>query len=109
MAQASKKQKIIVITICLIVIGICSYCFCYFLPSDKTLIFSWGIVGGTIPLSILVYDTIHERKRKLNVKFQTAPVQIKSRIIVFLERNEVCAGDSPQCDTTLKVDRKSVV
>jgi len=104
MAQASKKQKIIAITICLIVIGICSYCFYYFLPSDKALIFSSGIVGGTIPLSILVYDTMHERKRKSNVKSQTTPVQIKPRIIVFLERNEVCAGDSPQCDTTLKVE-----
>ena len=104
MAQASKKQKIIAITICLIVIGICSYGFYYFLPSDKALIFSSGIVGGTIPLSILVYDTMHERKRKSNVKSQTTPVQIKPRIIVFLERNEVCAGDSPQCDTTLKVE-----
>ena len=104
MAQASKKQKIIAITICLIVIGICCYGFYYFLSSDKALIFSWGIVGGTIPLCILVYDAIHERKREPIVKSQTTPVQIKPRIIVFLERNEVCAGDSPQCDTTLIVE-----
>ncbi len=104
MVQASKKQKIIAICICLIVIGICSYGFYDFLPSDKALIFSWGIVGGTIPLCILVYDAIHERKRKSIVKSQTAPVQIKPRIIVFLERNEVCAGDSPQRETTLKVE-----
>lgn len=51
-----------------------------------------------------VYDTIHERKREPNIKSQTAPVQIKPRIIVFLERNEVCAGDSPQRETTLKVE-----
>lgn len=104
MAQASKKQKIIAICICLIVIGICSYGFYELLPSDKALIFSWGIVGGTIPLSILVYDTIHERKRKSIVKSQTAPVQIRPRITVFLERNEVCAGDSPQRKTVLKVE-----
>ena len=79
MAQASKKQKIIAICICLIVVGICSYGFYDLLPSDKALIFSWGIVGGTIPLSILVYDTIYERKRKSNVKSQTAPVQLRLR------------------------------
>ena len=38
------------------------------------------------------------------VKSQTAPAQIKPRITVFLERNEVCAGDSPQRETTLKVE-----
>ncbi len=79
MAQASKKQKIIAICICLIVIVVCSYGFYYFLSSDKALIFSWGVVGGTIPLSILVYDTIHERKRKPNIKSQTAPVQLRLR------------------------------
>ena len=79
MAQASKRQKIITICICLIVIVVCSYGFYYFLPSGKALIFSWGIVGGTILLSIFVHDMIKERKRKSNIKSQTAPLQIRHR------------------------------
>jgi hypothetical protein len=106
MAQASKKTKIIAICICLIVIIVCSVGYCYFLPSEIAFVFSGGVIGGTIPLSIFVYDMMKERKRKPNIKHQTAPVQIKPRMAVILKRCSVCAGDDMDAphDGTLNVE-----
>lgn len=106
MAQASKKQKIIAICICLIVIIVCFGGYCYFLPSDKAFIFSGGIIGGTILLSFFIYDMIQERKRKSKVNSQTVPIQLKPRMTVNLERSSVCAGDDmdPPHNGTLRVE-----